>query len=97
MSKRHRYLISYDIAHPKRLRAVAKICESFGSRIQFSVFESSLSPTMLATLKTQLDGIINYSEDQIMFVDMGLDDTSTPMKIETIGLPYVKRSRVTII
>lgn len=50
MSKRRRFLICYDIADPKRLRNAAKICESYGSRIQFSVFESSLSATMLAQL-----------------------------------------------
>lgn len=97
MSLRRRYLICYDIADAKRLRHTAKICESYGSRIQFSVFESALSPTALASLKTELDKIINHAQDQIMFVDLGRDDESTPLNIETIGLPYIKRSRVTII
>ncbi|MDA8976549.1 CRISPR-associated endonuclease Cas2, partial [bacterium] len=39
---RTRYLVSYDIATPKRLRMVAKVCQSFGSRIQYSVFECPL-------------------------------------------------------
>ena len=52
---------------------------------------------MLAKLKTELDRFINHSNDQIMFVDMGADDESTPLSIETLGLPYVERSRVTII
>lgn len=97
MSKRRRFLICYDIADPKRLRNTAKICESYGSRIQFSVFESSLSATMLAQLKSELNAVINHSNDQILFVDMGADDASTPMSIETLGVPYVKRSRITII
>lgn len=94
---RHKFLICYDIADAKRLRHVARVCESYGSRIQFSVFESSLSPTMLARLKTELDTIINHNDDQVMFVNLGRDDASTPFSIQTIGLPYIKKSRITII
>ena len=97
MSKRHRFLVCYDIADAKRLRRVAKVCESYGSRIQFSVFESALSATMLARLKSELDDLINHDDDQILFVDLGLDDSSTPFSIEYIGMPYIKKSRITII
>lgn len=95
--KRHKFLVCYDIADAKRLRHVAKVCESYGSRIQFSVFESSLSPTMLASLKTELDAIINHADDQILFVDLGLDDASTPFSVQAIGVPYIKKGRITII
>lgn len=97
MTRRHRFLVCYDIAEPKRLRKVAKICESYGSRIQFSVFESSLSPPMLAAFKAELDGLINHDDDQVLFVDMGVDDSSTPFSIVYLGLPYIKKSRITII
>lgn len=97
MSRRRRYLICYDIADPKRLRYTAKICEAYGSRIQFSVFESSLSATMLAKLKAELNDVINHSLDQVLFVDMGADDESTPLSMETLGIPHVARSRITII
>jgi len=97
MSKRHRFLVCYDIADSKRLRRVAKVCESYGSRIQFSVFESALSSTMLASLRAELDSIINHDTDQILFVDLGGDDASTPFTMEYLGLPYVKKSRITII
>lgn len=95
--KRNKYLICYDIADSKRLRLVARICESYGNRIQFSVFESSLSPTMLAKLKTELEEIINHSNDQVMFVNLGADDASTPFSIVTLGMPYIKKNRITII
>jgi CRISPR-associated protein Cas2 len=32
------YLVAYDIADPRRLRKVARACEDFGMRRQFSVF-----------------------------------------------------------
>lgn len=97
MSKRHRFLVCYDIADAKRLRHVAKVCESYGSRIQFSVFESSLTSVMLASLRAELDAIINHDNDQILFVDLGTDDASTPFSMDYLGLPYVKKSRITII
>lgn len=94
---RRRFLICYDIADAKRLRHVARVCESYGTRIQFSVFESALSPTMLAKFKSELDDIIHHANDQILFVDLGADDSSTPFTIHTLGLPYIKKSRITII
>lgn len=97
MSRRRRYIICYDIADSKRLRNIAKICESFGTRIQFSVFESSLDSMMLARLQTQLDEVIHHTEDQILFVDLGLDNESTPFSIAHLGLPYIKKTRLTII
>lgn len=97
MSRRRRYLVCYDIADPKRLRQVAKICESFGSRLQCSVFESSLDSTMLMRLKQELEPVVNHACDQVLFVDLGVDDQSTPLNMEYIGLPYLKRTRITII
>ncbi|HTI68628.1 MAG TPA: CRISPR-associated endonuclease Cas2, partial [Candidatus Limnocylindria bacterium] len=32
-------LVAYDIADPKRLHRVAMICENFGVRVQYSLFE----------------------------------------------------------
>ncbi|MDO5451146.1 MAG: CRISPR-associated endonuclease Cas2 [Akkermansia sp.] len=97
MSKRYRYLVCYDIADSKRLRRTAKICESYGTRIQFSVFEASLDHLALARLKVELDDVLNHADDQVLFVNLGLDDSSTPFSMESIGMPYVKKSRLTII
>ena len=97
MNRRHSFLICYDIADAKRLRRVAKVCESYGYRVQFSVFQSSLSPVMLAQLKAELDALINHEVDQVLFVNLGLDDSSTPFSVEYIGMPYIKKSRITII
>jgi len=36
-------LVCYDIASPKRLKKVAKICESYGIRIQKSCFQADVT------------------------------------------------------
>lgn len=94
---RTRYLVSYDIATPKRLRKIAKTCESFGSRIQYSVFECPLDDLRFEKLRAALDSIINHEDDQILFVSLGLESSSAPLRIESLGQPYTQRSRVTII
>lgn len=94
---RHRYLVSYDIANPKRLHRVAKVIEGFGTRLQFSVFECPLDPMRLAQLKAALANEINQDEDQVLFVSLGLETNDATLIIEALGIPYLTRSRVTII
>ena len=52
-------LIAYDITDPKRLHKVAKVCEDWGVRVQYSVFECRLEADTFdrfwAELKEQID------------------------------------------
>ncbi len=95
--KRTRYLVSYDIAHPKRLRRVAKVCQSYGSRIQYSVFECPLDELRFQELHNELDQIIHHEDDQILLISLGPEQSANPMRIQALGQPYTVRSRVTII
>jgi CRISPR-associated protein Cas2 len=94
---RLRYLVSYDIANAKRLRRVAKCLESYGTRLQFSVFECPLDDTRLAQAKAALAQIINADHDQVLFVSLGPAAADATLIIEALGLPYTVRSRVTIV
>lgn len=97
MSSRLRYLISYDIANPKRLRRVARTLEGFGTRLQYSVFECSLDEIRLAELKSQLYPIVNHNEDQVLFVSLGPVAKNATLVINAMGKPYKVRTRVTIV
>lgn len=94
---RRRYLVSYDIANPKRLRQVAKVLESYGTRLQYSVFECPLDDIRLEKAKATLREIINADYDQVLFVSLGPEASDATLTINTLGLPYTVRSRVTII
>ena len=94
---RTRYLVSYDISNPKRLRRVARTLEGFGVRLQYSVFECPLDAMRLARLKAQLQDMLNHDEDQVLFVSLGPSAGDATLVIEAMGLPYQVRSRVTII
>ena len=94
---RTRFLVSYDICHPKRLRRVAKAMEGYGVRLQYSVFECALDEKRVNKMKAELQPMLNHEEDQILFVSLGPEDSSHGLKIEAMGLPYLVRSRVTIV
>lgn len=94
---RIRYLVSYDIANPKRLRKVARTLEGFGTRLQYSVFECPLDGLRLERLKSTLWEIIHHEADQVLFVSLGPAAGDASLQIEALGQPYRVRSRVTII
>ena len=71
--------------------------EEYGSRLQFSVFECPLDGLRLAEVKSSLSDIIHHEEDQVIFVSLGPEATDANVLIEALGLPYVGRSRITII
>jgi CRISPR-associated protein Cas2 len=64
------YLVAYDICDPKRLRKVAKICEDFGMRRQYSVFFCRLAAVDLVRLKSRLYDVINLDQDQVLFIPL---------------------------
>ncbi|MEX2381587.1 MAG: CRISPR-associated endonuclease Cas2 [Opitutales bacterium] len=94
---RIRYLVSYDIANPKRLRQVAKTVEAYGTRLQYSVFECPLDGLRLEKLKAALWEIIHHEADQVLFVSLGPAAGDASLIIESLGQPYTVRSRVTVI
>jgi len=61
-------IIAYDVstvtaAGRKRLRRVAKVCESVGQRVQNSVFECKVNQMQLEKLERRLIAEINEKED----------------------------------
>ena len=94
---RTRYIVCYDISNPKRLRAVCKVCESFGSRLQYSVFECFLGGPQLWKMKAILQKIIHHEEDQVLFISLGLESSQRPVKIEYLGQSYSVKTRITVI
>jgi CRISPR-associated protein Cas2 len=63
-------LVAYDIdtsdrAGQRRLSKVAKICESYGVRVQYSVFECSISSAARETLLGRLREVIRDDVDSV--------------------------------
>ena len=82
-------VLSYDVDTTtndgaKRLRKVARLCESFGCRVQNSVFELVVNPAQLVDLKARLQTIINSESDSVRLYRLG---SNWKPKIEFLGKP----------
>ena len=86
---RKSYIVSYDIADPKRLRQVFKSMRAWGDHLQLSVFECQLTSMDLVRLRAELAAIIHHSEDQVLFVDLGPATGRGDRVITALGKPYV--------
>lgn len=82
------YVISYDIAEPKRLRKVAKTMEDFGARVQFSVFECDLDAANLDRLIRRLRGVMKAQDDSVRFYALCQADVP---RIRVLGHGTVSR------
>ena len=63
-------LVTYDVAPAtpsgaKRLRQVARICQTYGQRVQASVFECLVDPAQLVNLRHELLSVIDDQEDSL--------------------------------
>lgn len=80
-------LVSYDVAMnnkkgPKRLRRVAKACQDYGQRVQYSVFECIVDPAQWTALRERLIKEINDEEDSLRFYFLG---SNWRRRVEHIG------------
>lgn len=66
-----RTLVAYDIPDDKRRSRVAHLLESYGDRVQFSVFVVDASPARLVRLRSELARAIHPSLDSILLCDLG--------------------------
>ncbi len=63
-------LVSYDVNTEtregrRRLRHVAKLCQAYGQRVQFSVFECHVDDVQYEALRHRLVKVIEPSQDSI--------------------------------
>jgi len=80
-------LVSYDVTTVdargrRRLRKVAKACQDFGQRVQFSVFEIEVDPAQWAALKQRLVDLIDPEQDSLRFYYLGSNWTR---RVEHLG------------
>ena len=90
---RQRYIVTYDIADPRRLRKVFKLMKGYGEHLQFSVFRCDLSKMTLATMKAALNVAIHAQEDQVLIIDVGPTEGRGAEVFESLGKAYVDEDR----
>jgi CRISPR-associated protein Cas2 len=69
-------LVTYDVGltqpgGARRLRRIAKACQDYGQRVQFSVFEVEVDPAQWTALKTRLEQLIDPAQDSLRYYYLG--------------------------
>ena len=80
-------LVSYDVAvttpgGARRLRRVAKQCQNYGQRVQYSVFECIVDPAQWTVFKNRLESIIDKKTDSLRYYYLG---ANYKKKVEHFG------------
>ena len=81
-------LVCYDVATStargaRRLRRVARVCEAYGQRVQYSVFECEVDPAQWEEFKSKLSKVLDPKTDSLRFYLLG---ANWERRVETIGL-----------
>ena len=84
-------LVSYDVStqdsgSARRLRRLARACQNYGQRVQYSVFEIEIDLAQWTLLKAQLIRIIDPDCDSLRFYYLG---KSWQRKVEHVGAKQV--------
>jgi CRISPR-associated protein Cas2 len=69
-------LVSYDVSFEdeggrRRLRRIAKVCQDYGQRVQYSVFECVVDPAQWARLRHRLLEEYDEERDSLRFYFLG--------------------------
>jgi len=92
-----RFIVSYDICDPKRLRKVHKVMKGFGDALQYSVFSCDLTRTERVRCEVALREVINAHEDQVLFIDIGPARGRALLAVEAVGKAYEPAARRAIV
>lgn len=85
---RQTYVVTYDIADPKRLRRVFRTLRGYGDHLQLSVFRCELNRRELVELRTKLAAAIHAADDQVLLVDIGPAEGRAVSCIKSLGRGY---------
>ena len=91
-------LVSYDVAEneggKRRLRRIAKTCQNYGQRVQYSIFECLVDPEQWVQLRSQLTTIMNKDFDSLRFYFLGANWKN---RVEHIGAKKTEDPEGTLI
>lgn len=81
-------LVTYDVATQdaagrRRLRKIARMCQNYGQRVQYSVFECQVDPAQWAALRAELIDEMDASQDSLRFYRLG---SNWRPRIEHVGV-----------
>lgn len=86
MAARTRYLLTYDIREPRRLRRVHRVALDHGYPLQYSVFICDLTAQELIRLRAALERETHLGIDSVSIFDLGPADGRGVTCVEHLGV-----------
>ncbi len=80
-----RYLVAYDVSDDRRRTQISKCLQTYGDRVQYSVFVVDVRPARLVRLRTALEDLIHENADSILLCDLGPVATIDRRRFEFLG------------
>lgn len=65
------YLLAYDVCNDKRRAHIAKYLQSYGERIQYSLFYFEIRPARFLQIRKSVEDAIDPREDSVLVVNLG--------------------------
>lgn len=80
-------LVAYDVSTEteggkKRLRRIARACQDYGQRVQYSIFEIEVAPADWVVLKNRLESEMDDSVDSLRYYFLG---SNWQRRVEHVG------------
>lgn len=80
-------LVTYDVSTEgeggqKRLRRISRLCQDYGQRVQYSVFECVVDPAQWTYFKHQLMAEMDLDQDSLRFYFLG---ANWKRRVEHVG------------
>lgn len=85
MERPRRWLVAYDITEDHRRERIAHLLDSYGDRVQYSVFIVDARPAKLIRLRAGLAAIMDPLQDSVLFADLGPVAAIIPARFSYLG------------
>lgn len=90
------YIVTYDIAEPRRWRRVFRLMNGYGEWLQLSVFQCRLTRKRRIELQAALSELINHNADHVLLLDLG-DADKVELRVSSLGKVFAPVTRQPII
>jgi len=94
---RNAFIVSYDVADPRRVQRTFKLMRGWGDHLQLSVFRCDLTPKERIELEAALSDVLNLNQDQVLFIDLGPTEGRGGKAIQALGRPYTCPERHAVV
>lgn len=80
----HLFIVTYDIADPRRWRSIFRLMHGYGEWLQLSVFQCRLTAARHAELLARLQAALAPDEDHVLVIDIGTAENCEP-RVQSLG------------